>query len=419
MTTSNLNTGIQAPRLGGARAWWVWILANAFVIFLFNVQTGYAIVNPDLSKDLSLTISQVGTVAAVYTWAFAIAQLFGGALLDRLGAGKVLPVAAALVTLGVFIFATAQSYEMLILSQFVIALGSCVGFVGAGYVGGQWFGMAKFGFMFGLVQTIASLSSAFGQAGIELALHSMSWRTLAGDAAIAGVVLVVLMVVFVRNPTPVPVGEGGIAHFFGDVFRAIGEVAKNGQVWAAALVGAMTFGSMLALGVVWAPKILIAHGFDAQTANFAAPLLWVGLAVGSTFINQLSDALKSRAKPVAVAAIIQLLAMVYVVWLSPTTVGAYIALFVFGLANAGHMLAFTAAADHVEPAQIGTASALVNGAMFVAGGLLMSLPGTLLDGTAGQLADYQHAMWVIVGALIIACVGCVLIKESHPEAAGK
>jgi len=40
MTTSNLNTGIQAPRLGGARAWWVWILANAFVIFLFTVQTG-------------------------------------------------------------------------------------------------------------------------------------------------------------------------------------------------------------------------------------------------------------------------------------------------------------------------------------------------------------------------------------------
>ncbi|MCW3478122.1 hypothetical protein OL229_00920 [Neisseriaceae bacterium JH1-16] len=47
-----------------------------------------------MSKDLSLTISQAGPWPP-NTWAFAIAQLFGGALLDRLGAGKVLPVAAA------------------------------------------------------------------------------------------------------------------------------------------------------------------------------------------------------------------------------------------------------------------------------------------------------------------------------------
>ena len=54
-------------------------------------------------------------------------------------------------------------YGTLLLSQLIIAVGACSGFVGAGYIGGQWFGMAKFSFMFGLVQFAASFFSAFNQ----------------------------------------------------------------------------------------------------------------------------------------------------------------------------------------------------------------------------------------------------------------
>jgi hypothetical protein len=52
------------------------------------------------------------------------------------------------VTIGIFVFANANSFTMLLLSQVIVAIGSCTGFVGAGYVGGKWFGMAKFSFMF-------------------------------------------------------------------------------------------------------------------------------------------------------------------------------------------------------------------------------------------------------------------------------
>ena len=151
----------------------MWCLANLFVVYLFSVQTGYAIVNANIQKDVGLTVAQIASIAAVYTWAFAICQFFGGALLDRLGARMILPISIGLVTLGVFIFANAKSYEMLLISQFVLALGSCTGFVGAGYVGGKWFGMALFSFMFGLTQFVASFTSAFTQNLIEFALKYM------------------------------------------------------------------------------------------------------------------------------------------------------------------------------------------------------------------------------------------------------
>ena len=58
--------------LGGIYAWLVWGLATLFVVYLFSVQTGYAVVNSSIQKDVGLTGGQVGTIAATYTWVFAI-----------------------------------------------------------------------------------------------------------------------------------------------------------------------------------------------------------------------------------------------------------------------------------------------------------------------------------------------------------
>ena len=99
-----IDTAIKPVELGGARAWFVWALAVTFVIYYFSFQTGYAIVNSNVQQDIGLSVSQVATVAAVYTWVFALCQFLSGALLDRLGAGRILPVSIALVTIGIFVF---------------------------------------------------------------------------------------------------------------------------------------------------------------------------------------------------------------------------------------------------------------------------------------------------------------------------
>lgn len=409
------NTQANVPKLGGSRAWIVWTIAVVFVVWLFNVQTGYAILNNSVAKSLDLRIDQIGLIAAVYTWVFAICQLFAGALLDKLGSRKVLLPAIALVAIGVFLFAFAQSFEMLLLSQVILALGSCAGFVGAGYVGGMWFGMAKFGIMFGLVQLVAALSSAFGQTAFDFALSSWDWRTLITAFGIFGVALLFCAVLFVRDPVPVESQNLSPAKFVGSVFAAIAEVLKKVQIWIIAFQGAITFGMMLALGVVWGPKLMVAHGLTESAANHATACLWLGLAVGSPLINKISDMLQSRKWPIVISSLIQLIALGLAIYMPMSPVLAMILYFVFGFANAGHMLNFTAAGDNVPPRLIGTSASIVNGLMFVLGGLLMGLPGNLLNGTAGLLADYQHAMLVCVGALVVALIVSLFIKECYPK----
>ena len=379
--------------------------------------------NPSVQKDAGLSVSQVATIAAVYTWAFAICQFFGGALLDRLGARKVLPASIALVTLGIFVFANANSYGMLLLSQIIIAIGSCTGFVGAGYVGGQWFGMAKFSFMFGLVQVVAALTSAFSVNILEAVLAHVTWRSLFNVYGLLGIVLFVLGALYIRNPHPVAGGMSqGIGEFFTSVVKGMVEVAKIGHVWIASLIGAAQFGVMLALGVVWMPKLLMVHGLSQSTAGFGTSMLWLGLAAGSAIIPWWSDHIKARKLPIILGGAVQLaclLALLYIPGLG--TALAIILCFVFGFANAAHMLAFSTAADVVQPSQIGTSAAIVNGIMFIVGGIMISRPGVRigLGIEAGvepkSLELAQYASWPLIVALVIALALSFYMKETYPK----
>jgi MFS family permease len=425
MTTVTASPSSES-RLGSGLAWWIWILAVAFVVYLFSFQTGYSIVNPSVQKDVGLSVSQVATIAAVYTWVFAICQFFGGALLDRLGSRKVLPISIALVMIGVFVFANANSYGMLLLSQVILAVGSCTGFVGAGYIGGQWFGMAKFSFMFGLVQVMAALTSAFSVNLFEAVLNVSTWRTLFNVWGVLGIILLVLGAIYIRNPTPVAGGmDRGIGEFFTSVINGMLEVAKIGHVWIASIIGAALFGVLLALGVVWMPKLLMAHGLSQSVASFGSSMLWLGLAVGSAIIPWWSDHIKARKLPIILGSVVQLLSFLGLIYIP--NLGAALAIilsFVFGFANAAHMLAFSTAADVVKPSQIGTSAAIVNGIMFIVGGIMISRPGERIG--LGIEAGYepkslglaQYASVPLLVALVIALALSFYMKETYPKSQG-
>jgi MFS family permease len=421
-TVSSKQTQTVSFQLGGARAWWIWALSVAFVIYLFSVQTGYSIVNSDVQKSASLSVEQVATVAAVYTWVFAICQFFGGALLDRLGAHKVLPISVVLVTAGVFLFANAESYGTLLASQFVMAVGACTGFVGAGYIGGQWFGMSRFNFMFGLVQFCASLSSGFSVNALQLGLNAMPWRELFNIVGAAGIVLSILAFFFLKNPKPLEsTNAGGAGAFVHSVLDALLQVIKIPHVWLSALICAALFGSMLAAGVVWTPKLMEIRGASPATAAFSSSLLWLGLAAGCLVIPALSDKIERRKMPIVIGIVVQLASAGALLYLPSVSIPFAMALnFLFGFANASHMLTFSSAADVVPPQLIGTSAAFVNGLAFIAGGIMIAAPGSrVVSAVAAGLADHtlavaEYAAQPVMFALVAAFVISLIMRESHP-----
>jgi MFS family permease len=409
--------------LGGAEAWIVWSIAVAFVIYYFSFQTGYSIVNPAVKQDIGLSVAQVGIVAAIYTWVFALCQFFSGALLDRFGARRVLLPAILCVCIGVFVFANATSFQTLLLSQLFIAVGACTGFVGAGYVGGKWFGMAKFSLMFGLVQFAASLFSAFNQNLLNWTLDVVSWRGLFNLVGCAGIALLIVAFAKLRDRTPVPIPQGlTFGRFISEVLQSLYQVARIPHIWVAAAFGALCFGVMLALGVVWAPRLLMVRGMEATTANMASSFLWLGLAAGCFLTPWVSDQLQNRKLPTIVGFCLQLGALAMLLYLPSGSAIIDMALcFLFGFGNSAHMLAFSTASDVVEPRQIGTSAAIVNGMMFIVGGIMISRPGVriglgLEEGAApASLELAQYASQPLLIGIIVALIVAALMRETYPQ----
>ena len=405
--------------IGGPEAWLIWVLATLFVVWLFAIQTGYAVVSPEIQKTANLSLAQIGLAASAYTWAFAVVQFFSGALLDRFGTRPLMAIAAGLVTAGAFLYASTTNFGILLLAQLVLAIGASFGFVGAGYVGGKWFIAARYGLMFGLVQTFASLGSAIAQPAIKALLSVISWQQLQVAFGVFGILLVVLFVIFVRNPAadplapPVPALTGNV---FGQILQELGHSFANYRVILSAIMAGVSFGAMLAVGVLWGPRIMEAHGANPGFAITLTALAWLGLAIGAPIVNVISNKWHSRKWPAFWALLIQATAIALVIYLPNVANGpALILMFAIGLFAGGHMLGFTIAGESVTGELIGSASAIVNGFCFIVGGLLISIPSQFLPDSP-TIGDFQATLWLLPVMVIVGCVAALMLPEKQKVA---
>jgi hypothetical protein len=103
------------------------------------------------------------------------------------------------------------------------------------------------------------------------------------------------------------------------------------------------------------------------------------------------------------------------------SIAAMVLCFAFGVGNAAHMLAFSTAADVVTPDRIGTSAAIVNGIMFIVGGIMISRPGMRigLGIEAGiepkSLELAQYAARPLMLALLVALAIAFLMRETYPR----
>lgn len=408
--------GKDTARLGGPEAWTIWLLATAFVVWLFAIQTGYAIVSPQIQEDAGLSLAQVGAAASVYTVFFALFQFFSGSVLDRYGTRPLLAIAVALVTAGAFLYAGTTGFGMLVLAQIVLALGASFGFVGAGYVGGKWFDAARYGLMFGLVQMCASVGSAIGQPTISALLELMTWKQLLAGFASAGVLLTIAFVVLVRDPVPAAAPTRPTTNVWVGIVRNLGACFRNRQVVLSALFAGAAFGTMLSVGVLWGPRVQEARGATDGFAAVLTALAWLGMAFGAPLVNVVSNQWHSRRRPAVTGVLLQAVAVTLFIYGPANGPGAsMVVMFAVGVFAGTHMLGFTVAGESVPPNLIGSAAAVVNGVCFVVGGALQVIPGYLLPDDP-TLADFRGALWIMPVVLVLGGIAALALRERPPTA---
>ncbi|NQV86091.1 MAG: MFS transporter, partial [Woeseiaceae bacterium] len=361
--------GLRHPR-----AWVMWSLAVAYVVYKFQTQSSYAVLNSSIADSLSLTLSQVGEIGAIYAICYAVVTIPAGGLLDRYGARLVLSAGAASVALGALIFAFARNAAFVVVGQALMGIGGAVGYPGLAYLTRIWFDVRHFGTVFGIAQTVAAMANTLGQAAIGYLILAVTWKNVLLLQGLIGIFLLVALVLLVREPEDKHRDSQQIAvrpSFWGGLFRDLKILSTQALFWQVALISGLSFGTVLGVGIIWGIKLLVFKGFDPTTASNINSTLWFGFGTGAFLVHLVADRLRSFKLTSIIFLSCDVIALLMLTMLSQIpTIIAYGIFLSVGFFAGVNTMCYTMTTRFCDKAIAGTAFGLLTCMSFIAAALL-------------------------------------------------
>ena len=398
-------------------AWVVWGLAVSYVVYKFQTQSSYAVLNADIAESLSLTLLQVGELGAVYAITYAVMTIPAGGLLDRYGARMILSAGVATVAAGALIFGLADNAAVIITGQALMGIGGAFGYPGLAYLTRYWFDIRHFGLVFGVAQTVAATANTLGQAAVGYLILVMAWQDIMVLEALVGVLLLLAFVLLVREPdddhdkTPT---AGTHPPFWAGLWRDVKILSVRPLFWQVTLISGLTFGLMLGVGIIWGIKLLIFKGFDPTSASNINATIWFGFGTGALLVHVLSDYVRSFKLTSIIFLVCDLIALLLFILLSDISTGvAYVLFLSIGFFAGVSPMCYTMTTRFCEKAMAGTAFGLLTCVSFVIGALLMPAPARLIEDFNVPL---NMAAMIFPAALGLALILAVIKQETYDMA---
>ncbi|MCP4178724.1 MAG: MFS transporter [bacterium] len=408
--------------------WIIWLIASLFFFFNYMNQVVPAVMGQNLMNAFNANAVMLGTIAAVYFYAYGIFQIPIGIIEDHYGAHKPLFIAAAIAAIGSLIFAFAQSSGQAIFARILIGIGTGFSFVSCLKLVSNWFPARYFGTLVGLTNIMGMLGAFVGVGIITKVMNLVGWRTSLVIIGCIGVILTVLILLIVRDhPKNSMTWEEdhvnnarGIKKIISDLLH----IVKSGQFWLAGIYAAAINTIYTALGALWGTVYLAKVEYTSQLeAGVLTSMIFLGAIPGSLFFGWFSDKIKRRKMPMIFAACVSVILLGFLLYIpNINIISAYMLLFTLGFFCSGNIIAFSFAHDIRPPGSAGIALGFIN--LFLIGGsaLFQPLIGFLLEYISPRkvtnimndsIGDYRFALTSIFIALFIATLSAVFIKETY------
>jgi len=393
----------QSPiNLATVLLWVGWLAVVFFVIFKTTTQTNYAVMSTDIAADFGLSIGEIGVLGSIYILGFALMTIPAGAMLDFYNARYVLTLSVLTVSLGALIFAAGPNWWSVCLGQFVMGVGGAFGYPALGFFTRHVFGVRRFTFMMAMAGVIVSLFATLTQGGAASLLNSYDWRSITLGLAAFGVGLAVLMLLVVSDESRH--GSKSLPTFLRALTRDLKIVLVVPRLWGSALVGGVGFSAYLAFGVVWGVQLLMEQGYEATQAGYIGSLLWIGGAIGApgiAILNSRTNSYKIPAVVFSLGCAFCIAALCFSSSAYPTYSSMLVLLTGFfggGATVLGFGYGMQLCALHLA----GTVTAFVNFLLFVVSGVMMIVPGKLIDlGLADSLSQTMLVFPVLLAGVAI------------------
>ncbi|GAA2316392.1 MFS transporter [Streptomyces kunmingensis] len=402
---------------GGRKAIAVWCIGVAvyFVAVIFRTSLGVA--GLDAVERFHINASALSTFSILQLLVYAGMQIPVGLMVDRLGTKKVLTFGVVLFTIGQLGFAFSSSYGMALASRALLGCGDAMTFISVLRLGTRWF-PARRG------PLVAQLAGLVGMAGnlistlvIARLLHGIGWEAAFAGSALAGVVVLVLMLIFLKDhpegfePAPMPVTHKGAAFVRRQIAASWREPGTRLGLWVHFTT---QFPAMVFLLLWGLPFLVEAQGLSRGVAGELLTLVVLANMVVGLVYGQIVARHHAARLPLALGTV----GVTALVWVAPIAWPGrspmwllVVMCVVLGACGPASMIGFDFARPANPPERQGTGSGIVNMGGFVASMTTLLLVGVLLDATGD---DYRVAFSAV---FVLQAVGVSQILRLRRRAA--
>jgi sugar phosphate permease len=159
-----------------------------------------SIANPLIRQELGLSIADMGLLLSAFLWAYAFAQLPGGALVDRVGPHRLLGSGLGLWSLAQAAAGFVASFWQFSIARVFLGLGEAPMFSSAVRVVRDWYNVRDRGLPTGIWNCTSSLGPALAPPILTALMIGFGWRWMFASMGIAGLIVAAVWFALYRDP---------------------------------------------------------------------------------------------------------------------------------------------------------------------------------------------------------------------------
>jgi len=270
--------------------WRLFFTLALMYILVYFYRVSLAVVSADVSRDLALTPEQLGNLAGILFYVYAVAQIPLGPLIDRVGPRLVISACGLLTTLGGLLFSQAGSLATAMAGRVLIGIGTAAVLMATFTIFSHWYTKQEFGKASGLMVAAGNLGNLAGTAPLAFAVGYMGWRSSFLVIAVLQAVVTVLIFVKVQDRPAHRLESVPPEHQEKPgMLAAWGTIARDRSFWLLAAIAFCWYGNYLAVQGLWGGPFLM-HLIGLTREGAGKMLMWtsVGFIIGSMLTDRIA-----------------------------------------------------------------------------------------------------------------------------------
>lgn len=189
-------TGTMGPAVAGggevqkrsSYRWWILFMIAMMALITFMDRTNISIAAPRMSKEFGLSKTQMGFVFSAFAWAYALGQLPGGWITDKLGPRKILTIVVLFWSMMTMATAHAWGFVSLVVIRFIFGLGEAASWPAGTQAMQFWYPKSERGVVNGVTHSCGQFAtSVVPLAGVAI-MNAFGWRAIFHIFGAAGII---------------------------------------------------------------------------------------------------------------------------------------------------------------------------------------------------------------------------------------